>query len=293
MRASVVGIALAVASAGGGARVWAQDVEASPWDSVANVLGSAAVASGGTIRYNFPRSDLTVRVRDVVIEPSVALGSWAGFGTIDGDTVVMGDLVVTTAELGRVERQLAADSIAVTAVHNHLVGESPRIMYIHFMGRGSALDLAHKVARALDQSAAPRPVRTHAPRPVTIDTARVYRELGTRGTAEGPVAKLGFRLAPDPITLGGHPLPATITAGSPVNLQAVGGSRVIATGDFAVTGIQIGPLRDALVGNGIEVTALHSHLIGETPTLYYLHFWADGPLGEVLRGLRAALDAAR
>lgn len=279
----VFGAPSARAQAGGGA----------PWDSVGRVLGARVAESGGVYRYNFPRSDLTVRVGDVTVEPGLALGSWAGFAAMGSDTVVMGDLVVTASELGGVLRQLSDDGLAVTAVHNHLVGEEPRIMYVHYEGRGGALALAQKVDRALARTGAPRPVRVSEPRPVAIDTALVFRELGARGRAAGRLVQLGFNLVPRPVTMHGHAVPAALALGTPVNLQLVDGNRVVATGDFTVTAEQLDPVLDALARHGIVATAVHSHLVGESPTLYYMHFWADGPLPEVLRGLRAALDAAR
>lgn len=264
-----------------------------PWDSVGRVLGARPAESGGVYRYNFPRSDLAVRVGNVTVEPGLALGSWAGFATLGSDTVVMGDLVVTASELGPTLRQLADDGVAVTAVHNHLVGEQPRVMYVHYEGRGSPLTLAEKIDRALDRTGAPRPVRPAEARPLEVDTALVFRELGARGRAAGRLAQLGFNLVPASVTMHGHAVPAALALGSPVNVQMVDGKRAVATGDFTVTGDQVDPLLDALARHGIVATAVHSHLVGESPTLYYIHFWADGELPAVLRGLRAALDAAR
>lgn len=271
----------------------AQAGAGAPWDSVGRILGARAAESGGVYRYNFPRSDLVVRVGDVTVEPGLALGSWAGFGVMGSDTVVMGDLVVTVSELRGVLRQLSDEGIAVTAVHNHLVGEEPRIMYVHYEGRGGALALAERVGRALARTGAPRPVRPQEPAPLAIDTALVFRELGARGRAAGRLVQLGFNLVSRPVMMHGHQIPVAFALGSPVNLQSVDANRVVATGDFTVTAEKMDPLLDALARHGIVATAVHNHLVGESPNLYYMHFWADGPLPEVLRGLRAALDAAR
>src|SRR5919106_1215608 len=120
-----------------------------PWSTVGRILQAPGAEAGGAVgegrRYAFPRADLTVRVGDVTVATALAFGSWAGFGAAGADTMVMGDLVVTTAELPAVLRQLATDGIAVTAVHNHLVGEEPRVMYVHYEGHGSAAALAEKV----------------------------------------------------------------------------------------------------------------------------------------------------
>lgn len=131
--------------------------QTSPWDSVGRVLEAPATAIPGGTRYNFPRGDLTLRIGDVTVAPAIALVSWAAFGTLGPDTVVFGDLVVTPAEQPRVLAQLAADGISVTAVHNHLVGESPEVMFVHYEGHGPALTLAAAVGRALGKTGVPRP----------------------------------------------------------------------------------------------------------------------------------------
>lgn len=263
-----------------------------PWDSIARLLQSPAVAAAGTFRYNFPRRDLRVRIGDVTLEPAIALVSWAGFGAVDGDTMVMGDLVATETELPAVLRRLGTDGLSVVAVHNHLVGESPHVMYIHYEGHGGAIGLAERVGRAIAVTGAPRPVAAPAAKPVTVDTALVYRELGARGRANGAVVQLGFQLVGVPVVVGGKPLPPPIAYGSPINIQMVSDKRVVATGDFAVPSDRLVGLVNALTTHGIVATAVHSHLVGESPTLSYIHFWADGPLPDVLRGLKAALDAA-
>lgn len=261
-----------------------------PWDSVGRILGATGTEAGRAVRYAFPRSDLSVRVGDVTVAPALALGSWAGFGTMGRDTVVLGDLVVTASELGPVLRQLADDDITVTAIHNHLAGESPQILYVHYFGRGPAVELAREVRRALERTATPRPVPPTAPRPVTIDTALVFGKLGGRGVADGPIVHLGFDLIPGDITIGGERVP--IGTGTAITLQKVSDDRVVGTGDFAVPAAKTDALLDALARHGIAATAFHTHFVGAEPTVYFVHFWADGPLPRVVNGLRAALDAA-
>ena len=267
--------------------------QGAPWDRVGRVLQAPPTSITGGVRYNLPRADLTVRVGDVVVAPALALVSWVGFGVVGPDTVVMGDLVVTAKELRGVLAQLAADGIAVTAVHNHLVGEMPHVTYVHYEGHGSPLVLAEGLASVLGRTGVPRPVRPAAPAPVSIDTALVFRELGARGRANGAVVQVGFVLVSDTVRLRGHAVPAALAYGTPINVQAVSASRAVATGDFAITAARVDAVLDALARGGITATAVHSHLVGETPPLYYVHFWGDGPLADVVRGLRAALDAAR
>lgn len=263
-----------------------------PWDSVGRILRTSGTATGGYYRYGWPRRDLTLRIGNVTVSPALALGAWAGFSGDPTDATMMGDLVLTSDELKPVLPELARQRIAVTAIHNHLVGEDPRITYVHFHGQGNALSLATRLDRVLALTGAPRPVAMAAPQPVTIDTALVFRTLGLSGRAQGAVAQVFTVLVPGQVTMHGRPVTPALGYGSPVNIQAVGAGRAVATGDFAVLGSKVAPALEALTAHGITTTAVHSHLVDEQPTIYYVHFWADGPLPDVLRGLRAALDAA-
>lgn len=263
------------------------------WDSVGSILQAPGMLTGGYRRYNLPRGDITLRVGDVTVAPSLALGAWAGFGGTPTDAIMMGDLVLTNAEIKPVLAEFARQRLDVTAVHNHLTGEEPRITYVHFHGQGRASDLATRLNHVLALTATPRPVTASSPKPVTIDTAMVFRALGASGKAQGDVAQLSFILVPGRVTMHGRTVVPALGYGSPVNVQMVDPSRAVATGDFAVLGTEVDGVLDALATHDIAATAVHSHLIGEQPPLYYLHFWADGRLTDVLRGLRAALDAAR
>ncbi len=264
-----------------------------PWDSVGRILETPGVSAGGYYRYNLPRRDITLRVGDVTVAPALALGAWAGFSGDPKDATMMGDLVVTSRELGPVLAELARQRISVTAVHNHLVGEEPQIAYVHFHGQGDALDLATRLNGVIALTATPRPVAATLPKPLAIDTSAVFGTLGRSGRAQGEVAQLSFILVPGTVAMDGRTVTPALGYGSPINVQMVNPSRAAATGDFAITGSKVDAMLDALASHGIVATAVHSHLIGESPQLYYIHFWADGSLSDVLSGLKAALDAAR
>jgi len=273
--------------------LYAQAPLGAVWDSVATMLRAPGVSTGGYFRYNLPRRDITLRIGDVTVSPALALGSWAGFSGDPLDATVMGDLVLTAAELKPVLAELAMQQLEVTAVHNHLVGETPPLTYVHFHGQGAATAVAARLDKVLARTATPRPVAPAPAAPPTIDTALVFRTLGKSGTARGSVAQVGFMLVPGVVTMHGRTVVPTMGYGSPVNVQLVSGSRAVATGDFAVTGDKVTGILAALAAHGVAATAVHTHLIDESPHLYYIHFWADGPLPNVLEAIRAALDAAR
>jgi hypothetical protein len=204
----------------------------------------------------------------------------------------MGDLVVTEAELRSVEAAIDSQHLTVTAVYNHLLGESPRMTYLHVHGEGPAVDLARRLDRVIGRTATPRGVSL-ATAPVTIDTAAVFAALGARGSASGNVAQLGFVLVSPPVSLRGARLVPGQAYGSRVNVQAVTEDQYVATGELAVLGDRVAPVVGALAAHGIAATAVHNRLIGETPAVYDIHFWAAGPPADVMAGIKAALDAAR
>ena len=263
-----------------------------PWDSVGKVLKTSGTAAAGYYRYGWPRRDITLRIGDVTVSPALALGAWAGFAGEPSAATMMGDLVLTADEVKPVLAELANQRIGVTAIHNHVVGE-PQITYVHVHADGTALDLAVRLDRVLARTKTPRPPVAAPPAAVTIDTAAVFATLGLRGRAQGNVAQLSAVLVPGTVTMDGRTLTPALAYGTPINVQALEGGRAVATGDFSITGDKVAPVLSALTAHGITATAMHSHLIGEAPKIYYMHFWADGPLPDVLQGLRAALDAAR
>lgn len=289
-RLVVLSITLAALAPIYGARAQASSAA---WDSVAGILQTPGLNSGGYRRFNLPRRDLTLQIGDVTVAPGLALGAWAGFSGEPSDATAMGDLIVTADELPRVLAKLSQERVAVTAIHNHLVGESPRLIFVHFHGQGVATDLAARLDRVVALTGTPRRVPAAGAAALSIDTALVFRALGQSGRAQGRVAQVGLILVPGPVTMDGRILTPALAYGSPVNIQMVDAQRAVATGDFAVTGPQVPQLLTALTTHGITATALHSHLIDESPKIYFIHFWADGPLPQVLAGLRAAIDAVR
>lgn len=263
------------------------------WDSVSAILQTKDVFAGGYHRFNLPRRDITLRLGGVTVAPELAQGAWAGFSDAPDMTMLMGDLVLKSTELGPVLAELAAQGLDVTAIHNHLVGEEPRLIYVHFGGHGNAVDLARRLDRALALTSTPRPVATAPAVPLAIDSTLVFKGLGRSGRTHGNVAQVSFMLVPGKVTMDGMEVTPALGYASPVNIQAIDASRAVATGDFAVTGPQVEPMLRAFASHGITATALHTHMIGESPTLYFIHFWADASLAKVVEGLRAVVDASR
>lgn len=274
--------------------VFATTLHAQDWKAVDQALGrSGAVQPGDVYKVGFPRTDLHVTLGGVVLKPTLALGSWIAFKQVaDGEAMLMGDLVLTESEVARVMSALQAGGIEQTAVHNHLLHESPRVVYMHIMGRGAPAKLAAAVHAALELTGTPiaaAPAATGPTPPLDLDTAQIAKMLGFAGRPAGGVYQVGVpRL--DTILLDGNVVPPAMGVATAINFQPTGAGKAAITGDFVLTASEVNPVLRALREHGIDVTALHSHMLGETPRLYFMHFWANADAGKLALGVRAALD---
>ena len=250
---------------------------------------------GGVHRFGWPRTDLRVAVRGVAIEPALALGSWAAFqATGNGDeAVVMGDLVLLASEVNPVVAELQSNGIEILAIHNHLIDETPRLLYVHFHARGEAAALAAGLKAALGKTRTPlTSAAEKAPVRPTEAQDRAFQKiqaaLGRRGAASGPVLQLAAARA-GRIEESGMEVPPSMGTATAMNFQMTG-SRVAATGDFVLVADEVNPVVRELQTHGILVTALHSHMLREEPRLFFLHFWGVGSPEKIAEGLKEALS---
>jgi Domain of Unknown Function (DUF1259) len=205
----------------------------------------------------------------------------------------MGDLVVTEDELPKVTDALQAAGLEQTAVHKHLLEQSPAIWWTHIHGMGDPGTLARGVKAALDATGIPpaSPPAAATPPPVNLDTAAIDRALGRKGTADAGIYK--FTIArKDTVVADQHVLPTGLGLTTAVNFQPLGGGNQAAiNGDFVMTAQEIQPVIQALRRGGIAIVELHNHSLDEQPRLFYMHFWATGDATHLAQGLRPALDA--
>jgi hypothetical protein len=272
-----------------------QQEPAGDWQDVARALGRAGTEEEGVYSVSFPREDLDVRIEKVRLRPTFALTSWAAFQRVGDVVLVLGDLVLQEKELAEVIRRLTDGGLIVTAVHNHLVGESPKLIYVHFYGRGDAVSLARNVRAALEVTGTPLEARPpRAPRLPALSDAlppsemRLREILGHRGWSSVGVTHFRIPRA-ETITAGGAVLGPRMGVATMMNFQAVGSSAV-ATGDFVLLAEEVPRVVRALSEAGIAVTALHNHLLEEQPRLFFLHFWGHADAPTLAAGLRRALD---
>jgi len=250
----------------------------------------ATVLDGGVHRYGLPRSDLTVHLGDVALKPAFALGSYLAFVQAGDKAHVMGDLVVTEPEVPKVLGPLRQGGVEVTAIHNHLLGDVPKVMYVHIHGMGDPVAVAKGVRAALAQTGTPLgpPAAGPAPDP-GLDTTALDQILGRAGKATGGIYQYNVGRA-DKIMVEGTEMPAGMGVATVLNFQATSGGQAAVTGDYALVDREVEPVVDALTGGGIQVTALHSHSVADEPHLYYLHFFGEGDPAGLARTLRQALD---
>jgi len=244
---------------------------------------------GGVEKYSWPRRDLHVSVAGISVAPALALGSWAAFHETGGHSMTMGDLVLLESEVNPVVRELQAGGFEVLAIHNHLLGETPHVLYVHFMSDGKRAALARTLETALGKTKTPmEPGPAAAADAAQANVLADFQEaLGRKGTMAGVVLQIGVPRA-EPITDGGMEIPASMGMAESINVQTAGDG-VAATGDFVLVADEVNPVIRELQAHDIEVTALHSHMLRETPRLFFMHFWGVGKPQKVGEGLKAAL----
>lgn len=274
------------------------NLTAADWAPVQNALGKpGSLMPGGVYRVGFPRTDLEVALDGIAIQPGFALGGYAAFVRHGGQAIAVGDLVLLEDEVAGASARLLQSGIEVTAVHNHLLRESPHVLYLHFLAQGDALKIAENLRAGLAATATPLGPPGVAPAPAAqqppgIDGAILDQILGRQGRVSGTIYQVAVGRA-EPVTMDGVTLPAATGVATALNFEATGDGQTAITGDFAMVPSEVEGVLGALRSNGIEVTALHSHMLMDAPHLLYAHFWAHGDQSTLARGLRAALDQTR
>jgi biotin operon repressor len=263
------------------------------WKQLDQALGKAgAMQPGDAYKFGFPRSDLHVTVGGVAVKPTLALGSWVAFKqTGDSEAVAMGDLVVLESEVEAVVSKLEESGIQPTALHNHLLHESPHVLYMHIAGRGAPTKLGAGIHAALALTKTPLAAPSGpppAPAPLGLDTAQIAQALGYHGKVNGGVYQIAVPRA-DTVRMESMEVPPSMGVATALNFQSTGNAKAAITGDFVLIASEVNPVIQALRTNGIEVTALHSHMLTESPRLFFMHFWANDDALKLARGLGAAL----
>ena len=261
------------------------------WKPVEDAMGRTGQVSGDVIRFGMPRKDLHVRLDGVEIKPALALGSWAAFKKDGNSAMVMGDLVLTESEIEAVMSKLQEGGVQESAVHNHLIGESPRILYMHIASHGDPVQMAKAIKGALALTHTPPPYAA-ATFPATTDLGfdqkHVEEALGRSGKLNGGVLQFSVPRS-ETIRDSEMVIPPSMGVATALNFQATGNGKAAITGDFVLLNTEVNPVIKTLRQNGITVTAVHSHMLMEEPRLFFMHFWANDDAAKLAKALRAAL----
>jgi hypothetical protein len=261
------------------------------WAKIDGILGRTGAVGGTVHRYGFPRSDLQVTLDGVTIRPTLALGGWVAFQPMGNMAMAMGDLVLLQSEVNPVMAKLIEGGVEVTAVHNHLLRAEPLTFYMHVGGHGDPVKMAETIKNALAVTKTPLTAAPAGQPPaIDLDTAQIEQIIGAKGANNGGVFAINVPRR-DPVTEQGMAVGAPIMGGATaINFQPTGGGKAAITGDYALVGSEVTDVVRALRANGIDVTAIHSHMLTEEPRIIFLHFWANDDAIKLAKGLRAALD---
>jgi len=274
----------------------AQDApsQAAPdWKTVEAAIGRPGqMQPGGVIKFGLPRKDLHITLEGVEIKPTLALGSWLAFERDGTAAMVMGDLVLTENEVQPVLLKLQESGIQSAAIHNHLIGESPRVLYMHIASHGDPAQMAKAIHDALALTKTPAPDAGTPSAPAAdlgLDQKQVEQALGHSGKVNGGVLQVAVPRS-ETIHDSGMVVPPSMGVATALNFQPTGNGKAAITGDFVLLPAEVNPVIKALRQHGISVTALHSHMLTEEPRLFFMHFWANDNAIALAKGLRAALD---
>ena len=265
--------------------VYAADIS-----EVEKVLGIPGQMQEGAVIFSFPRSDIKVMIDGEPVPTALGFGSWTAWNAMGNNFMVMGDLVLLEKEINPVISALAEANINVTAIHNHFIGEQPRIMYMHIDGMGTASTLANGIRNALDRTATPKTPPSASAPALAMDTKHIEEIIGHPGKAGGGVFKIV--LGRQGVKMSG----VELTASMGLNTWAafVGtNERAHVAGDVAMTASEVNKVIRALRKGGISIAAVHNHMLDEEPRIFFLHYWGTGPAEELAQTIREAFDQAK
>jgi Domain of Unknown Function (DUF1259) len=269
--------------------------------AIEQAIGKPGELKDDVYKVSLPRKDLSVSLKGVKLKPGFALGTWIAFKQSENEAVLDGDLVLTEDEVGPVFAKLRKDDIEVSALHNHLIGETPRVMFLHIEGKGDAGKMATHLKEALSLTATPMgppgakalgAAMTNAGEDADFDAELIQKELGYKGKIKDQVLQISVP-RPEPIEMSGVTMPPSMGMATAFNFQSSGGNKVAATGDFVMVRNEVDRVTKALSEHVILIMALHNHLVHGSPELYFMHFWANDSVEKVVKGLRAGLDAMK
>lgn len=266
---------------------------ASDFGDVEKILGAPGQMQVGAVVFSFPRSDIKVTIDGEPVPTAFGFGSWTAWKEMGKESMVMGDLVLLQKEINPVISALAEANINVTALHNHFLGEEPRIMYMHIYGMGQKATLAWGIRAALDKTGTPKSppsASSGTPSSLQLDAKRMQEIIGHTGKVGGSVLKITLGRAG--VKMGRTEVTSSMGLNTWVAFIGTN-ERAHVAGDVAMTASEVNKVIRALRKGGINLTAVHNHMLDEEPRIFFLHYWGTGPADKLARTVREAFDQAK
>ncbi|TDD50854.1 DUF1259 domain-containing protein [Nonomuraea terrae] len=288
--AGAAAIAVTVTMTTGAAAGQARAID---WNAVGRAIGQPLTTeAGGVHTAEWLRTDLHVVNAGVTENPGMELNAEASFHqTTPGKALLIGEVTLTGAEVGKVADRLERGGVQITALHKHIQDETPRLWWMHYWAQGDPVVIARTVHAALAQTGIPLNQREGKEHPVDLNTAQLDRIIGTRGENENGVQVYHIPVAQKVVDTRAHiTLPYLMEASTMLAFQPLGGGRAAINGDFTMTADEVNPVIKALRAHGVTIIELHNHMLYEQPRLFYMHFWKTGDAATLARDLRAGLD---
>jgi hypothetical protein len=269
----------------------------SPLDTLAieKIMGTKGKSNNGEYKITIPQNDLTVEVDGFKIIPAMGLGTWIDFSPVGTGAMIMGDIVLTETDVKPVQQEVIKQGLTISAINNHFIRNHPNIIYMHIGGDGNTEDLARKTKAVLDKVDEARggdPSKGTASNGSvdnSLDTKKLDDILGYKAEMSKGVYK--YTIGRPDVKLQEHGMGVSTFMGFNTWAAFQGSpDHAAVAGDFTMTENEVGPVIKALVENGIEVVAVHNHMVHEQPRIFFLHYWGVGNAEQLAKGLRAALN---
>ena len=269
----------------------------SPIDTatIERVMGMKGKSNNGEYKITVPQNDLNIDVDGFKIIPAMGLGTWISFTPSKQGAMIMGDIIITETDLKPVQQEVIKQGLTITAIHNHFVRNHPNVMYMHIDGNGNTEMMAQKAKAILDKVKEVRggdPSKGTASNETvqnTLDTKKLDEILGYKAEMTKGVYK--YTIGRPDVKLMEHGVPVSTFLGFNTWAAFQGTpDKAAVAGDFTMLEGEVAPVIKALVENGIEVVAVHNHMVNEQPKVFFLHYWGIGNAEQLAKALRAALD---
>jgi hypothetical protein len=260
---------------------------------IEKITGIKGKANKGEYKITIPQNDLDVEVDGFKIIPPMGLGTWIAFTPSKEGSMIMGDIILTENDLKPVQQEVIRQGLTISAIHNHFVRNHPNVLYMHIGGSGKTEDMAKKAKAVLDKVAESR---GHNPAsgsvsdvPYSIDTKKLDEIIGSKGEMSKGVYK--YTIGRPDVALKEHGVTVTTFLGFNTWAAFQGSpDHAAVAGDFTMLEDEVAPVIKALIENGIEVVAVHNHMVHEQPRIFFLHYWGVGNAEQLAKGLKAALN---